>query len=264
MTMLFLREGWIWIATAILGVMVASVAAAQSEPGTPVEFRIDTDVYVDPSRPPVASTQTLFLQDRIVDWDDASRSMMRVDLRSQQVELADFKSQRRFRIDITHLTSRLESLKSQLTPPQLAAWSATKEPVEDQGNYLLESGNLRYRFRAAVPAHPEMARAYAEFADLSAQVSAVYPPFKPPLLRLQLNDFLGSRALLPIEIQLTDLRSQSKESITARILVQNTLTSQDRQRVKDWDVLIQTLKLVSDSEYFPTERSAQLRTGTSK
>lgn len=239
-------------------------AFAQATPSSGLEFRIDTDVYLDISRPPVASTQTLFLQDRVVDWDDARRRMMRIDFRSQQIELADFENQRRCRIEIPHLASRLGDLKAQLTTEQVENWSATKEPEEDQGSLLLESGNLRYRFKTVTPVQPQMASAYAEFANLSVQVSSIYPPYKPPLLRMQLNDYLGQNSLLPSEIQLTDLRAQSKDSITARILIQNHLTPQDRERVKDWDVLVQTLKLVSDHEFFQTDRTARQRVGTTK
>jgi hypothetical protein len=246
------------------GLCASSRVIAQSESVPAVEFRIDTDVYLDSSRPPIATTQTLFLQDRIVDWDDARRRMMRVDLRSQQIELADFENQRRFRIDIQQLTSRIDDLRSQLTQEQLAAWASTQEPRTDQGGYVLESGNFRYRFKTVVPARPEMAVAYSAFANWSAQISAVYPPFKPPLLRLQLNEFLELQRVLPSEIRLTDLRSQSNESLTARVLVQNALTTQDRERIKDWDVLIQTLQLVSDKEFFGTERSADRRAGSTK
>lgn len=253
-----------WTAILVSGVILNTHVFGQASSNSALEFRIDTDVYVDTSRPPVASTQTLFLQDRVVDWDDARRRMMRVDFQSQQIELADFENQRRCRIEIAQLASRLADLKAQLTEEQYAAWAATKEPEENQGSFLLESSKLRYRFTTSVPAQRQMASSYAEFANLSVQVSAIYPPYKPPLLRMQLNEYLGQHALLPNEIQLTDLRSASKECITARILVQNHLTSQDRERVKDWDVLVQTLKLVSDNEFFQIDRVARQRSGGAK
>ena len=258
------RNLWIGIVVNVLGAVVSSAALGQSTSAMPPEFRIDTDVYVDTSRPPVASTQTLFLQNRIVDWDDGRRRMMRIDLQAQQIELADFESQRRCRVDIGPLASRVAELKSQLSQEQIQAWASLKEPVESEGSYLLESGNLRYRFTTANAFHPDAAAAYAEFANISVQVSAIYPPYKPPLLRLQLNEFLNLNSLLPLEIQLTDLRAKSKDCITARLLVQNSLTAQDRERVKDWDVLVQTLKLVSDSEFFQAERNARQKSSTLK
>lgn len=253
-----------WTAIMFSVVALSAEVLSQSISNVGSEFRIDTDVYVETSRPPIASTQTLFLQDRVVDWDDARRRMMRIDFQSQQIELADFENQQRCRIEIAQLASRLADLKAQLTEEQYAAWTATTEPVEQQGSFVLESSKLRYRFTTVVPAQSQMASAYAQFANLSVQVSAIYPPYKPPLLRMQLNDYLGQHSLLPNEIQLTDLRSTSRECITARILVQNHLTSQDRERVKDWDVLVQTLKLVSDNEFFQIERVARQRSGTTK
>jgi hypothetical protein len=268
MTITSYRKPWIWIvATVLISVIsstISSTALGQSISATPLEFRIDTDVYVDTSRPPVASTQTLFLQNRVIDWDDGRRRMMRIDLQSQQIELADFASQRRCRVDIGQLASRVAELKSQLSQEQIQAWASAKEPIESEGGYLLESGNLRYRFTAAAPFHPDAAAAYAEFANLSVHVSAIYPPYKPPLLRLQLNEFFSQNSLLPLEIQLMDLRAKSSDYVTARLLVQSALTAQDRERVKDWDVLVQTLKMVSDTEFFQAERNARQKSSVLK
>lgn len=263
MTSDFYRKPWIWIVATVLASVVSSTALGQIS-ATALEFRIDTDVYIDTSRPPVASTQTLFLRDRIVDWDDGRRRMMRIDLQAQHIDLADFESQRRCRVDIGHLASRISELKSQLSREQVQAWASAKEPAQSDGSYVLESGNLRYRFTAAAPFHPDAAAAYAEFANLSVKVSAIYPPYKPPLLRLQLNEFLSRNSLLPLEIQLTDLRANSKDCITARLLVQNALTAQDRERIKDWDVLVQTLKLVPDSEFFQADRNARQKSSLLK
>lgn len=259
-----IATGWIWLLMAIMSVSTATHSFAQSPSNVPLEFRIDTDVYIDSTRPPVASTQTLFFQDRIIDWDDAQRRMLRIDPATSQIELADFAQQRRCRIDMKQLEARLSDLRTQLTQEQIKAWSSPQEARQDQGWMLLESGNLRYRFKTIAPRQPAMAAAYADFANWSVQVSAVYPPYKPPLLRLQLNEYLAQNGLLPTEIQLTDLRSQSKDTLTARILVQDALTAQDRERVKDWDVLVQTLKLVSDTEFFQADRVSRQRNSNTK
>ena len=230
-----------------------------------IEFRIDTDVYLNESRPPIASTKTLFLKDRIIDWDDASRRMMCIDLATQQIELADFASQRRCRIDRVDLETRLGQLRSQLTPDQLRAWSSPSGPAPDGPGYeMLQSSMLRYRFKSIEPRHPQMAMAYAEFANCSVELNAVHPPFKPPLLRLQLNDYLRDQNRLPTEVQLIDVRSTASDPLVARLLVQESLTKQDRERVKDWEVLVATLKMVSADEYFQSQRVASEGTATKK
>lgn len=248
--------------------IIASSCTAQSTASTgssaSVEFRIDTDVYTDPSRPPVASNKTLFVSNRIIDWDEANRRMMRIDLAGDQIELADFSTQRRCRIEMHRLAAQLSELKTQLTPEQEQAWASPNGPIAESGGFLLESKNQQYRFKTAQPRDPSMAAAYAEFADWSVHVSALYPPYKPPLLRMQLNAYLSESGMLPTEIQLTDLRSTTKDVLVARILVQDSLTNQDRERIKDWDVLVQTLKMVSDQEFFQADRVARQRKPNTK
>jgi hypothetical protein len=100
-----------------------------------------------------------------------------------------------------------------------------------------------------------MATQYADFADWSVKMHAVNPPYKPPLLRMQLNAYLRAQGELPTEIRLTDLRSDpnrtiSSKPVIARLIVQDQLTGQDSDRVGDWEVLASTLKTVSEVEYF--------------
>lgn len=250
----------------LLGGLVA-IARAQTlaDTSSTPEFRIDTDVYLDQSKPPIASTKTLFLKDRIIDWDDANRRRMSIDLVSEQIELADFSLQRRCQIEMQQLASKLSALKTQLTPEQVTAWSSPTAPIADGDGYeRIQSGNLRYRFKTTSPRNPQMASAYSEFANWSVQVSAVYPPFKPPLLRMQLNDYLAEQNRLPSEIQLVDLRSKASEPLVAKILVQEALTKQDRERLSDWDMLVGTLKLVPDAEYFQSQRLASERPSSAK
>ena len=95
-----------------------------------------------------------------------------------------------------------------------------------------------------------MAVQYADFADWSVKMHAVNPPYKPPLLRMQLNAMLRDRRELPTEIQLSDLRSGNSKPIVARLIVQNQLTGLDLDRIRDWEVLTATLKSVSEGEYF--------------
>ena len=84
-----------------------------------IEFRIDTDVYVDESKPPVASTKTLFLRDRVIECDDAKQRAMILEYSTQQIVLVDLAAHRSCRMEMAALESKLSSLKTQMTPEQM-------------------------------------------------------------------------------------------------------------------------------------------------
>jgi hypothetical protein len=216
-----------------------------------VEFRIDTDVYLDESKPPVTSTKTMFLQDRCMEWDDTNQRLMIIDFGTQRIELADFKSKRTCTVDMAEIESKLDALKAQMTSEQLQMWSSPNPPDADaEGNGSIQSTRIKYQFKSTSPRVPAMSGAYSDFANWSVRLSAIYPPFKPPLLRLQLNEYLAEAQRLPVEIRLWDLRSKSAEPVVARMLVQEGLTRQDKARIQDWSLLSGTLKSVPPAEFF--------------
>ncbi|MFN7625966.1 MAG: hypothetical protein ACK5PZ_03975, partial [Pirellula sp.] len=142
-------------------------AESQTKPETKgIEFRIDTDVYVDESKPPVASTKTLFLRDRVIECDDAKQRAMMLEYSTQQIVLVDLANHRSCRIEMASLESKLSSLKSQMTPEQTKAWASSELPKDAGNGYeVIQSDNLKYQFKTSAPRREEFAIAYSEFAD---------------------------------------------------------------------------------------------------
>jgi hypothetical protein len=245
--------------------LLFSQAIGQSLTSRDLEFRIDTDVYSDESKPPVTSTKAMFLKDRALEWDDAHQRLMVIDYATGQIELADFRSKRTCTLSMVELESKLDQLRAELTEDQIRNWASPLPPkAAPDGSEILQSERVRYQFIASRPKLPGMSAAYAEFADWSVRVAAVHPPFKPPLLRMQLNQHLLETERLPTEIKLWDLRSKSSEPLVARLIVQEGLSDQDRQRISDWNTLSATLKHVSPSEYFQSPSLANSKTIPSK
>ncbi len=229
-------------------------------------FRIDTDIYLDESKPPINTTQTVFLSNRVIEWDDTNQRLLIVDYQDQSIQVADLKAQRKCKIKLGELKSRLEELREQMTQEQISMWTSPGPAVmSEDGTLTLRCQRASYQFRTVVPFAPSMANDYAEFADWSVRLHAVYPPYKPPLLRMQLNEHLRAKQELPSEIRLTDPRlsdtrlsdPKSVENkqviakpVVARLIVQNSLNRQDHERIRDWEVLAGTLKTVTDAEYF--------------
>ena len=249
------RAFFVWIAT--LGVFMthvnthSSVVLGQGVLEMPTEFRIDTDIYSDEHKPPIHTTQTMFLDSRTIEWDDTNRRLILVDYQDQSVTLADLAAQKKCRISMGELDERLSKLRSQLTTQETATWtSLASAQLSEDGFYELASERSAYRFKTKSPRFEQMAIGYANFADWSVKINAVNPPYKPPLLRLQLNQFLRDHRILPVEIRLSDTRSAAHKPIVARLIVQDQLTAQDLDRIRDWEVLTSTLKTVSEVEYF--------------
>lgn len=224
-------------------------------------FRIDTDIYLDESKPPINTTQTVFLENRVIEWDDSNQRLLIVDYQDQSIQVADLKAQRKCKIKLGELKSRLEELREQMTQEQVSMWTSPGPAVmSEDGILTLRCQRASYQFRTVVPFAPSMASNYAEFADWSVRLHAVYPPYKPPLLRMQLNEHLRAKQELPSEIRLSDPRLSDPKSVenkqavakpvVARLIVQNSLNRQDHERIRDWEVLAGTLKTVTDAEYF--------------
>jgi hypothetical protein len=229
-------------------------------------FRIDTDIYLDESKPPINTTQTVFLENRVIEWDDSNQRLLILDYQDQSIQVADLKAQRKCKIKLGELKSRLEELREQMTQEQVSMWTSPGPAVmSEDGTLTLRCQRASYQFRTVVPFAPSMASDYAEFADWSVRLHAVYPPYKPPLLRMQLNEHLRAKQELPSEIRLSDPRIsdprisdpksfENKQAVVkpvvARLIVQNSLNRQDHERIRDWEVLAGTLKTVTDAEYF--------------
>ncbi len=239
--------------SVVLAILVSCTTQSKTTGQTvdKTAFRIDTDIYSDESKPPINTTQTVFLGNRIIEWDDTNQRLIMVDYQDGSLTVADLKAQKKCKLNLGDLKSRLEELKGQMSSEQIATWTSTAQPNRNQlGFMVLGTQRANYQFKTIAPSAPKMAVDYADFADWSVRLHAVYPPYKPPLLRMQLNEHLRTTQELPSEIRLSDPRQSTVKPVVARLIVQDTLSRQDQERVRDWEVLAGTLKLVSDAEYF--------------
>lgn len=261
-TTLLTAQHFALVFVMLISCIMQSKTFAQSvdKPG----FRIDTDIYSDESKPPINTTQTVFLGNRAIEWDDTNQRLIMVDYQDGTLTVADLKAQKKCKLNLGDLQSRLEELKGQMSAEQISTWTSPNPPKRNElGFMVLGSQRSNYQFKTVTPSAPKMAADYADFADWSVRLHAVYPPYKPPLLRMQLNEHLRSSQELPSEIRLSDPRQSAVKPVIARLIIQDTLSRQDQERIRDWEVLAGTLKLVSDAEYFrPSVASGPASKGT--
>jgi hypothetical protein len=81
---------------------------------------------------------------------------------------------------------------------------------------------------------------------------------------MQLNQYLGEQRKLPIEVRLTDLRSKNATPVVARVLVQEMLSRQDQERIRNLDAVVASLKVVTDQDFFQVPAVANTKTQSAK
>ncbi|HTI52574.1 MAG TPA: hypothetical protein VL475_16535 [Planctomycetaceae bacterium] len=103
----------------------------------------------------------------------------------------------------------------------------------------LTSRLLSYSVKCAPTDHPELLKAYLDYADWAARLNfVVYPNAQFPNPRLELNDALRRHKLAPIEVTLT-VHRENGECLTAQHRFNWTLDVNDRAQIREWEKNLQ-------------------------
>jgi hypothetical protein len=106
---------------------------------------------------------------------------------------------------------------------------------ESRRRLVMESRLLSYSVKGAPTEHPELLRPYLDYADWAARLNfVVYPNAQFPNPRLELNEALRRRQLVPIEVTLTVHRERG-EFLTAEHRFNWTLDAGDRETIRHWE-----------------------------
>lgn len=230
-------------------------SAGTARAATVPQFRIDTDLYRDESKKPFASVQTIFVDGRYIEIDDGEKRINVFDTNTERITLIDLNRKCQTQIEMRSLDTSLNSLLSAVRPQFQPVFLNGGEPVvEPTGHVMIgakvENSELKYRFKGVTPNDEAMAILYANYADWSVKLNAVYPPKRPPQVRTRVYEYLAMRALLPSEIRLTATRSGHTDEVVAKIIVQNTLSQRDQSQLTQLTALLQECKPVSPEDFF--------------
>jgi hypothetical protein len=91
---------------------------------------------------------------------------------------------------------------------------------------------------------------YIEFADWTTKLSAVFPPYKPPQLRLKLNEQLKNEKLLPLEIKRTTRSKSGTQEIVSKLIVNYSLSIDDNKEIVRVTGMVNDYKIVAAKEFF--------------
>lgn len=129
----------------------------------------------------------------------------------------------------------------------------------DTSVLTMDGAQLSYKLKCEKAAVPETVDVYLDFADWAARLNMLISPTgRLPGARLQVNDFLRDRKLLPIEV--TAENHKPDWHLVAEHRFEWSLTETDRQRIQECEGLLKEgLKQVTFEEYQKARAKERLR-----
>lgn len=234
---------------------VMSVALGQQP-----EFRIDTDILFGNEKAPSKQSLTLFAEGVFYDFSkDDPNAITMIDPQRNRIILLDGKRNIQTTIDMAELSKYVESAKQQAGTPDLQLLlKAADEVVFDEDTKTCTVGikQIKYVATTQIPPDSLIAKQYADFANWSARLNAVYPPNRAPYVRMRLNDELASRGLVPDEISIqTALASGKSANARCRLLALWRLSTDDKASIKSVGEKLAKYSKLDSSKFFAEQLS---------
>jgi hypothetical protein len=226
------------------GQELQSASVTRNATANDIGFRVDADIYADESKPPIAQFKTLFTGNRSIEIDVVSGDVVVVD--SSLGVIQAFSASRRVMTEIE--LSKIESMLQ-----ATLAQSPSEQPptiTTEEGNLVAGDAVVQYRSKTQSPQVPIVAVRYIEFADWTTKLSAVFPPYKPPQLRLKLNEQLKNEKLLPLEIKRTTRSKSGTQEIVSKLIVNYSLSIDDNKEIVRVAGMVNDYKIVAAKEFF--------------
>jgi hypothetical protein len=195
----------------LTGLLVLIAWGAISPAARAQSFRVETKLFINDERADTNKTLTLFDDGRIYDFILDGQDQM------QEITIYDVKNARFYLLDVGR------ELRSEVTAGELASFSGTmKQRVEAEsesirqivipqfqedfnettGKLMLTSPRIIYEVQCR-KAGVDEARQYNRFADWYSRLNATQPGNPPPFARLDLNEALAKRDLIPESVERT-------------------------------------------------------------
>jgi hypothetical protein len=213
-------------------------------------MRIDVDIYAKETAPPLEQYKTYFTETLTIETDHSNSLVKILDRTNRTLTVADNNRRVCFVIE-------LESLDSMLAELSALTLKSSRKP-ETKGDVQVVKGdvvrieNEQIIYEAKLDKGPfnELTLRYLEHVDWSTKVAAVFPPKRPPQIRLALNDYLLEKQSLPIELRRRTKASRAGDEVIAKLIIPTSPSSADAETVARILANTQELKILSAEEYF--------------
>lgn len=213
-------------------------------------MRIDVDIYSKETAPPLEQYKTYFTETLTIETDHSSSLIKILDRTNRTLTIADNNRRVCFVVELDSLDSMLSelnalTLKSSRKPE-------SKEDVQVVKSEVVRIENEQVVYEAKLDKGPfnELTLRYLEHVDWSTKIAAVFPPKRPPQIRLALNEYLLEKQSLPIELRRRTKASRAGDEIVAKLIIPTSPSSADAEAVARILANLQELKVVSAQEYF--------------
>lgn len=246
--------GWlVWLASAVAGLPLSGQ-----------DFRVDTEVFIGDEREPAIEALTIFTGGMVYDFLLHPREVTVFDPHRGRFVFLDEPRRLKSGIstqEVLQFAIDLEAHAAQSKDPLFAF--AARPKFETTVEDLLHNGQPQVRIRLAgkpleymalgqQPQQAEAVRLYRNFADWYARLNATRAGNLPPGARLELNQALAERGLMPLQVTRTIPPNSplgKKVESTSRHLVNWSLSGEDRRRIDEVGTWMASFTSVSYDEY---------------
>ncbi len=221
-----------------------------ASPASTYGFRIDVDIYTDESKPPVAQFKTLFTETQTIEIDTRGDRVTVLDYTDGTLSALNTAKRTLTIVELATIETMVKELLAQVGESKITARREADHNGAGAMSVFFDDNSVTYQTFIKKPPVPVMAVRYGEFADATTKLAAVFPPYKPPQLRLRLNEHLRDANLLPIETKRIANVNGVSEVVTARLLIKERFDAEDKKDLQIIGDRMAQFQLVRANEFF--------------
>ncbi|MCY2973456.1 MAG: hypothetical protein NTW52_02185 [Planctomycetota bacterium] len=226
-------------------------SSKRSQLKTANAFRVDADIYSDVKKQPIKHTLTLFSESVYYDFEDGDSGRVTViDVGRNRIVLLDRERKVKSFVSTEEIQLTIANARVQADAKLSAATLKDFQNLPSGETVAVVSNDsIEYRSTLASPTTPDMSAQYAEFANWSARLNSIYAPM-PPYLRLDLNELIASRKMMPKEITRITRKGLRQNQLISRLRVIDRLSEDDRSKIARVGAMMAEFREVSVGEYW--------------
>lgn len=230
----------------------------------PSPFRVDTDIYLDDTKPPIKRTLTLFSEGVYYDFEETESGQItvvdpgrnRIILLNKNRKVKTLLDTKQIQLTVANARVQADAKYASISKSEFVKTPYGKEEAVVQNDFM------EYRATTQQPSQPDMAQQYAEFADWSARLNAIYQPKLPPYLRLDLNRLIAERQVLPSEVKRITRQGGRQMEASCRLIPVWQLSQDDLIKIARCGEMLAVFNDVTVEEYWSpsvTKASAEMQ-----